>query len=136
MGATTVRAEIGTEAYRVSIRAGRHGLVADEPPALGGGDAGPGPFALVVAGLGACTVITLRMYAERKALPVEQVTADLALRRAGDSWRIERHVVVDGALTDAQLARFAEIAEKTPVTLALKPGFDIRTTVERSGSTA
>ena len=60
-----VHATQGGAAYRVDIVAGGHGLVADEGPGLGGHDAGPDPFDLVLAGLAACTLITLRMYAER-----------------------------------------------------------------------
>jgi putative redox protein len=57
---------IGTENYRVGIKAGHHALVADERPAHGGGNAGPAPYEYLLSGLGACTAITLRMYAERK----------------------------------------------------------------------
>ena len=57
------RASLAEARYRTEIQAGHHAIVADEPPSAGGADAGPNPFALVMSGLGACTAITLRMYA-------------------------------------------------------------------------
>ena len=64
-------ATLGTERYHVDIQAGTHRLDADEPAHHGGGDTGPPPFGLLLSGLGACTAITLRMYAERKDWPLE-----------------------------------------------------------------
>ena len=70
-------ATIGTLDYAVAITAGHHQLRADEGPALGGKDTGPGPFELLCSALGACTAITLRMYAERKAWPLRGVQVDV-----------------------------------------------------------
>jgi putative redox protein len=64
-------ATIGTDRYHVDLQAGRHGLAADEPAEHGGADTGPPPFGLLLSGLGACTAITLRMYADRKGWPLE-----------------------------------------------------------------
>ena len=122
--------DMGETHYAVSVRAGEHGFLADEPKPEGA-DAGPSPFGLVLSGLGACTAITLRMYAERKGLPLKAIHIALAF-----SWRdrdgsrvphIERELRLDGPLDDAQRARCAEIADKSPVTRALKGGIEIQT---------
>lgn len=112
--------------YRTEIRSGRHEIVADEPEAAGGADAGLNPFALVLAGLGACTAITLRMYAERKQWPVESIAVALSCLREDKVVRIERKLNIEGLDSD-QKQRMMEIAEKTPVTLALKGGMPITT---------
>jgi putative redox protein len=116
--------------YRQSLRCGHHSMVADERPARGGADAGPMPFEYLLSALGSCTSITLRMYAERKGWPLGAVTVNLAVYRADDKFRIERNITVSGALTDERRAKLAEICEKTPVTLALKAGTSIATTLD------
>ena len=113
--------------YMVNIRAGHHDLVADEPVSAGGGNAGPSPFGLVLAGLAACTAITLRMYAERKNWPLAGMAVDLEYFREAESFRIERILHIEGGLDAEQRARLADIAERTPVTLALKAGASINT---------
>ena len=115
-------------AYRQDIRSGRHTLVADEPAHAGGADAGPAPYELLLASLGACTAITLRMYAERKQWPLGRLTVELQLlkNKEGET-RIDRQLASDTALDDAQWQRLLEIAEKTPVTLTLKAGATIQT---------
>jgi putative redox protein len=115
-------------AYAVKIHAGHHVLVADEPASVGGGDAGPSPFGLLLSSLGACTAITLRMYAERKKWPLAGIQVRLTYRWEGDAPRIDRDLTLKGLDTE-QRARCAEIAEKTPVTRALKRGIDIKTTL-------
>lgn len=70
-------ARIGKDHYRTEIEVGVHRLVSDEPHALGGGAAGPAPYDLLLASLGACTAITLRMYADRKQWPLELVEVGL-----------------------------------------------------------
>jgi len=122
------RGRIGRDAYPVAIRAGDHDLSADEGPALGGGDTGPAPFELLAASLVACTAITLRMYADRKGWPVEAIEVDVHYLKAGDlPARIERTLTLAGALDPDQRARLADIAERTPVTLALRGGVPITT---------
>ncbi len=118
-------AHIGKDRYRTEISVGGRDLVADEPVALGGQDAGFAPYDLLLAGLGACTAITLRMYADRKGWPLESV--DVALRLHGsEERRIERTLTITGLDAD-QKARMADIAERTPVTLTLKAGLPIDT---------
>jgi len=123
------RASIGQANYATAISTGRHTLAADEGAALGGKDTGPAPYDLLASALGACTVITLRMYAERKQWPVTAVHADIHFIRDGDKQHIDRVLTIDGAVDDEQKKRLAEVAERTPVTLTLKGGLAIRTTL-------
>ena len=122
-----VHASLAGVPYRVEIRAGGHGLVADEPAGRGGGGAGPDPFELVLAGLAACTAITLRMYADRKGWEGFEVETDLAHRVDTGRHVIERRVRTRGVPDEAGLERLRDIVEKTPVTAALKQGFAIAT---------
>jgi len=119
--------------YRQTMRCGRHTMLADERVARGGADAGPMPFEYLLSALGSCTSITLRMYAERKGWDLGAVTISLALHRAQEGDRIERRVTMSATLTAERQAKLAEICEKTPVTLALKSGVSIRTTVASAG---
>jgi uncharacterized OsmC-like protein len=104
-----------------SITVGDHEICADEPKALGGGDTGPGPHDLLLAALGACTAMTLRLYAERKGWEVGNLTVGLAIRweriegSGGKRVAIERRIESDRALTPEQQIRLAEIADKCPV---------------------
>jgi putative redox protein len=123
------KGSIGTTNYAVSITTGRHQLVADEGPTLGGKDAGPAPYDLLCSALCACTVITLRMYAERKQWSLRAVHVDAHFRRQGNEGAIARVLRFDGDLDEEQRARLADIAERTPVTLTLKKGLEITTTL-------
>ena len=99
----------------------------DEPRALGGDDAGPDPYTLLLAALGSCISMTVNLYARRKQWPVETVTVRLRQRRIhvkdcedcneeeGFIHRIERSVTITGVLSDEQHARLQEIAHKCPV---------------------
>ncbi|WP_372002061.1 OsmC family protein [Tistrella mobilis] len=122
-------AAIGAARYAVSIRTGNHQLVADEPQKLGGGDAGPAPYDLLLASLGACTAITLKMYAERKQWPLAEARVALHYLVENGTGRIERVLTLDGPLDADQRARLADIAERTPVTLTLKSGLAISTSL-------
>ena len=121
--------------YRQSVRCGRHEMLVDERPARGGADAGPMPFEYLLAGLGACTSITLRMYAERKRWNIGAVAVSLALSQGKEGTRsIERRVTLAAALSAEQQEKLSEVCEKTPVTLAVKSGLGIRTTLTAEGS--
>ena len=102
-------------------------MLADEPVAAGGEDSGPGPYDFVLAGLGACTSMTMRMYADRKSLPLERVTVTLkhskihaedcaeCETREGMLDQIDRVIAIEGALDADQRKRLMEIADKCPV---------------------
>jgi putative redox protein len=117
-------------AYRVELRAGARHLVADEPATGGGADAGPSPFGLLLSGLTACTAITLRMYAERKGWTIDTIEVDARYDIDDDGHgAITRTVTLPDDLPADQRDRLAEIAERTPVTLAVRNGVPITTTV-------
>jgi putative redox protein len=96
---------------------------------LGGKDTGPSPFEILCSALCACTAITLRMYAERKVWPLRGVQVDAHFSGTGKEGAIARVLKFDGDLSEEQRARLADIAERTPVTLTLKNGVAITTTV-------
>ncbi len=122
------RAHIGTTDFLTTIETGGRSLSADEPEALGGGNAGYAPYDLLLASLAACTCITLRMYAARKGWPLEAIDVELHHTKDDKRSKITRVLTLKGALDDAQTARLAEVVERTPVTLTLKEGADIATT--------
>jgi putative redox protein len=118
---------------------GRHVLRADEPVAAGGGDAGPGPYELLLMALGSCTSMTVNMYATRKNWSLDQVVVRLRHERvhAEDCAncnnpesmidRIQRSIQLLGPLDQAQRTRLIEIANNCPVHRTLKAKIDIRT---------
>jgi len=123
-----VTATTGRTNYSTAIQTRTHRLVADEPRESGGLDAGPTPSELLIAALASCTSITLRMYADRKSWAIDAVHVSVTSTRAPDkSLCVERVLTFDGVLTDEQKSRLADIAERTPVTLALKTGVAIHT---------
>lgn len=117
MSAVVVQ-ENGQGRYQQTVIVGEHRLIADEPVSVGGADAGPAPIEFVMAGLGACTSMTLRMYAERKALPLTRVHIELSHQKIevdGVSRdRILRTITLEGDLTPEQRARMLEIAGRCP----------------------
>jgi len=131
---TRARAVIGTRKYSVRMEADGHMITADEPPSNGGLGSGPAPYDLLLASLGACTAITLRMYVDRKGWSIHAIGVDLHFVRKDKEEHIERTVTLDGELSEEQRARIAEIAEKTPVTLTLKRGLAIRTELKPAGT--
>lgn len=118
----------GAAPHAQTIHVGHHTLVSDEPVALGGGDAGAPPYGLLLAALGACTSITLRMYADRKGWTLGPVHVDLVFSREGETEQIERTIRLDPSVPADQRARLAEIADKTPVTKTVRRGTAITTT--------
>jgi putative redox protein len=122
-------ASIGTTNFAVSILAGDHRLSADEGVKLGGKNVGPTPSELLCSALCACTAITLRMYAERKQWPLRALHVDVHYERDDTGGKIARALRLEGDLDNVQRARLADIAERTPVTLTLKQGLPINTTL-------
>lgn len=118
-----------TPAYRVDIRTGAHQLVADEPASVKGGDSGPTPFGLLASALVACTATTLRMYAEHKGWSLTTIDVDVRYDTdEGGRGAIGRTITVPADLDAGQRERLAEVAERTPVTLAIRSGTPITTT--------
>ena len=115
--------------FATAITHRNHHLVADEPHALGGANLGPPPFAYVLSGLIACTCITLRMYAAKKGWPLTGIRVEADYHHLPEGAFITRVLHFEGGLDEAQRAKLAEVAERTPVTLALKGASDIRTSV-------
>jgi uncharacterized OsmC-like protein len=139
---TVVVRETRRGLFQQEIISGRHHLIADEPVNAGGLDSGPGPYDLLLAALGACTSMTLRLYADRKKLPLTRVEVRLRHGRIyatdcaecetkqGMIDRIERVITLEGELDAEQRARLMEIADKCPVHRTLKSEIDIRTVEE------
>jgi uncharacterized OsmC-like protein/fermentation-respiration switch protein FrsA (DUF1100 family) len=113
--------------FQNSVTVGPHHLLADEPAAVGGADSGPGPYDYVLAGLGACTSMTMRMSAERQSLPLDRVTVTLSHSkihaedcaecetRVGMLDQFDRVIAIEGALDAEQRKKLMEIADKCPV---------------------
>jgi putative redox protein len=123
-------ADIGTTNYSVALTARHHQLRSDEGIAAGGQDAGATPHEILCAALGACTAITLCMYAQRKQWALRAVHVDLQLDLKAKPHAITRKLRFEGELDEAQRARLADIAERTPVTLTLKQGVVITTMLD------
>lgn len=114
--------------YAQKIDAGGHALTADEASAHGGTNTGPSPYGLLLAALGACTSITLRMYADRKGWELGEIRVALEHDKTADGAdHIAREITFGAPLTEEQRVRLAEIAEKTPVTKTIKVGASIET---------
>jgi Predicted redox protein, regulator of disulfide bond formation len=119
------------------IVSGSHHLRADEPTAYGGQNAGPGPYDYLLAGLGACTSMTVGLFARRKRWPLENITVSLkhsrihardcedCLTKDGMLDRIDAEVELTGPLTDEQRAKLMEVAAKCPVHQTLKSEINI-----------
>ncbi|HWZ86305.1 MAG TPA: OsmC family protein [Thermoanaerobaculia bacterium] len=131
MSTEVVVTEVGT-GLEQRIETGRHVLASDEPVSSGGADAGPDPYALLLAALGACTSMTLRMYANQKQWPLEGVSIRLSHERihARDCAdcetkddalvsRIRREISLAGPLSEEQRQRLLQIAERCPVNRSL-----------------
>ena len=141
---TVVVTETRQGKFQQAIATGPHRFLADEPVKVGGLDSGPGPYDLVLAGLGACTAMTLRLYAEHKSLPLERVSVTLTHgkihaadcehceTREGKIDRIDRAIALEGALDAEQRKRLMEIADKCPVHRTLTSEIDIRTVEQTS----
>jgi len=131
MGNQVIVKERAGGVYTQDVIARTHKIYADEPETLGGADLGMSPFELVCAGLGACTNITLRMYAQRKDWPVTNIFVDVAYKKFGLGAEMKdmfiRKITIEGALDDKQIQRMMVIAGKCPVHKMLETDNEIRT---------
>ena len=138
IGTVLVR-ETGGGKFQQEILSGPHRFLADEPVNVGGLDSGPGPYNLLLAGLGACTSMTLRLYADNKKLPLERVSVRLTHNKIhaedclncetkeGKIDRIDRNITLEGAVSAEDRKRLLEIADKCPVHRTLESEIEIRT---------
>lgn len=130
-------ATVGPRGFQTGIVAGDHQLIADEPAAAGGGDAGPTPYDLLLGSLAGCTAMTLRMYATRKNWPLDGAEVSVRTSRShaldcdgcADNTLpklvIERRIDLRGALSAEQRGRLLAIADRCPVKQMLDPGIDV-----------
>jgi len=123
--------ETGLGSYQVEVRVGDSTFLADEPVAVGGLGTGPNPYDLLSAALGTCTVLTARLYANRKGWPLRRAQASVLhhAARAGTKDLFERVITLQGELDEAQRARLLEIATRCPVSLTLERGSEVRITL-------
>ena len=127
---TLTVSENGLGRYQQTVSSGRHTLIADEPLAADGDDAGLAPFDFLLAALGSCTSITLRMYAQRKGLALTHVSVALSHQKIdvegqGKVDRIERIITLEGDLSAEQRERLLEIANKCPMYRTLQSDIKI-----------
>lgn len=127
-----VLASIGSTGYTTDIQSGNHYWRADEPLSVGGDDYGPNPYDLLLSGLGACTAMTMRMYADRKGWEIEEINVHLKHSRihakdcadctseSGYIDKITKEIEILADLNEEQLNKLMEIAEKCPVNRTLK----------------
>lgn len=114
----TTTVTVGSQKYKTTISARQHTIIGDEPESLGGSDLGMTPYELLLASLGECTAITLKMYAERKQWDVSYIKVILNLTEMTSADRtttISRNIKIEGNLTDEQYQRLIQIANLCPV---------------------
>lgn len=137
----TVVVEGPTSGFRAEVQVAGHHLTVDEPVPVGGGDAGPSPYEMLLAALGACTAMTLRLYADRRKWPLQRAVVKLKHHKvhAKDCVDcetkptkmdvVDRVLVLEGPLDDAQRAKLVEIAERCPVGQTLGTPIQVNTTL-------
>lgn len=132
MGTPTITAitELDQSHYKTKVYAGGHFIYADEPEELGGTDEGMNPGALLLASLGSCTAITIRMYADRKQIPLENIKIELAICPEVEMDKttvISKKIHLSGNISDEQRERLLQIADKCPIHKLLSNPIKIET---------
>jgi putative redox protein len=134
---------LGNEGYTTEIIAGQHGFLADESEDLGGQDFGPSPYEILCSSLGACTAMTLQMYARRKKWPLEEVKVHLSYQRSYKDDcehcdekdrrldEFDREIEITGDLDQSQMDRLLEIADKCPVHRTLETSSVVHTSIKK-----
>jgi len=124
---TIIVTETGLGKYQVEVRVNGSAFLMDEPVSAGGLGSGPNPYDLLCASLGACTIMTIRLYANHKGWALKRVEAAVCHSRAGLNAkdRFELDIAVEGDLDPAQRTRILEIAERCPVHLTLARGSEV-----------
>jgi putative redox protein len=140
--------QAGRDHYRAEVFAGGKRVVVDEPLEVGGKDAGPSPYDLLLGSIGACTAMTLRMYADRKGWPLESVVVRLRQARTYDKdcvecvsspvgpHQVERELTLEGDLTEEQKARLVELADRCPIKQTLERGLHVVAAPPSAGAAA
>lgn len=130
---SSVTVSIGKENYTTQVTMPNHQLIADEPEELGGKDLGPSPFELLSSALGTCTAITMKMYADRKEWPIEEIKIQIKLKQEKEGTEMhsffEQNIEIIGDLDEKQRARMLLIAGKCPVHKTLKGEVKVETTL-------
>ncbi|WP_372783970.1 OsmC family protein [Phenylobacterium sp.] len=137
-GETVLVSETGNGRLQMLARTGAAEFLIDEPASVGGLGSGPNPYDLLSAALGACTTMTLRLYAERKGWPLTKVEVSVLHHRASLEARdrFDRTISLEGPLDEAQKAQLLQIAERCPVHRTLDRGADVRTALNPAAKDA
>lgn len=140
-----VTASVGRSGYSTTLHARSHSYKIDEPLSFGGSDTGPTPYEAILGALGACTAITLRMYADRKLWPLESARVRLRTARSHEPDceicvdsevgpdHVEREIHLEGPLTSEQRERLLQVAERCPLKQTLERGIRIESVAEIVG---
>lgn len=141
MATKVISALLGSIPFQTQIQAGKHVFLTDEPESSGGKDSGPNPHDLLLASLGSCTAITLRMYALRKNWPVEKIEVKVSHEEKEESAiiipeadqkpseQLDLKITLSGSLSPEQVNRMKEIAQKCPMHKILVAAFEILTEI-------
>lgn len=123
--------KIGREKYITEVIIDKHQIIVDEPDDIGGQDLGPTPMSLLLSSLGTCKAITMRMYADQKNWPLEQVEINLAISKEGIEQTITISIKLVGDLDELQRERILKIAEKCPIHKILSNPIHIKTHIHQ-----